>query len=203
MKPSLLSALACAAVASAIGVGWAVSAPRDASAQLGPILEAPLYLDAEGPAPTGTSKAKPTNGDEEACKTGCTLAKHDIPPFSFGQFVRARAQYAKEKHNDASKSLETLLFYRQETLSYLGKNGVGPLPEKHATFLKRELSRKTATVSIRVVGANGRTRISLADVVVPLGVKQHLKPKALDGTQPLEFNGTVKRVGLYHLWSRY
>ncbi len=173
-------------------------------------IEAPPHAGAITPTSQGGHRGQGEHGghgdhstDEDGCKTGCSLAKHDIPPFSFGQFVAARAAYAKEAPDAPSKSLETLLFYRHETLLYLKKNGTAPLSPEHAAFLSRELRRETATVSIRVVGMNGKIRVALQDVVVPLGVKQHLRPEALDGTQPLSFNGTVKRVGLYHLWSRY
>lgn len=201
MKRPLLTALACAGAAALGGIAWALhdsAAPTTNQQQR----QQPLVVDIDYPEPLAVKKTK-SGSDDEDCRTGCSLAKHDIPPFTYAQFDKALADYAKAEPDAPSKALETLLFYRIETEGFLEAHGKGPLSDSHLAFLKKELAVKHARVSIRVVDGAGKVRVQLKDVLVPLGVKQHLKPKALDGTQPLEFNGTVMRVGLYHLWSRY
>ncbi len=164
-----------------------------------------IRVEVVAPTPPGGEKAKPGPGsqdDPEACRTGCSLAKHAIPEFRRGDFEKAMRAYGNEAAEAPSEALEKLLFYSAETRHFIDKHGTGSLSAEHAAFLTRELRRRYAIVEIRMVEADGRVRVSYGPEQVPLGQKEHLQPKGHD-LQPFEINGTVMRTGLYHLWSRY
>lgn len=153
--------------------------------------------------PGGEAVGSPgTASDPEACQTGCSLAKHDIPPFRRGDFEKALRAYARDPATAPGEALEKLLFYGKETRSYIARHGTGALPAEHLAFLTRELRRRHAIVEIRMIDESGQVRVAYGPQRVPLGQKEHLQPKVRD-LQPLEINGTVMRTGLYHLWSRY
>ena len=48
----------------------------------------------------------------------------------------------------------------------------------------------------------GVERLRLGNRRVPLGVKKHLLPADPGDLPPPEISGTVRRVGLHHLWTR-
>jgi len=202
LRRQLLIPLGCVGIAALLGAAWGThtSASTEASLQ---IAKAPVIrgatLEIEAPTPLGTKK---DYGDKENCTTGCSLAKHTIAPFTVEQFHAAVAGYAKAGVDEPMPDLEKLLFYGRRTKALIDEHGLGKLPAEHTAFLKRELARQRAVVSIRMVDASGRVRVNLPPVTVPIGIKQHLKPTALQG-QSMEINGTVMRTGLYHLWSRY
>ncbi len=140
---------------------------------------------------------------KKECTTSCSLAKHAIAEFTPTMFRDALSDYAAGAVGQPSMGLDTLLFYNKRTLELLKEKGAGPLSQAHARFLRRELARDHAIVSIRMVDENGRVRASYGPAQLPLGQKQHLSPADTNGLFPMEFNGTVIRTGLYHLWSRY
>ena len=139
----------------------------------------------------------------EACTTGCSLAKHAIAEFTVDNFRDALRNYAEFAPWQESEPLDTLLFYNKRTLEYLDSEGSEPLSPEHVAFLRRELARENAIVTIRMVDEHGVTRVTYGPEKVPLGQKQHLAPTEVGNLFAMEFNGTVMRTGLYHLWSRY
>ena len=145
--------------------------------------------------------AAPAEG--EACTTGCSLAKHAIPDFTEEMFAEALASYATSAATETSEALDTLLFYNKRTTELLDTLGHGPLSEDHVSFLRSELARDQAVVSIRMVDENGVVRVSYGPEKVSLGKKQHLAPSETGNLFAMEFNGTVMRTGLNYLWSRY
>ena len=162
------------------------------------VLDVPT-VEIVAPVPIGKTPKAKAPGE---CTTGCSLAKHPIPDFTPDDYLAAVARYAKADADAAGAALEKLLFYGTRTEELMQRFGTSGLPAAHVSFLRRELSRRHAHVSIRLVDAGGRVRASHGPSRVPLGHKQHLHAVTL-GNQSLEFNGTVMRVGLYHLWSRY
>ena len=74
-------------------------------------------------------------------------------------------------------------------------------PLRHM-LLEEELSRRTARLEVRFVNDADVERLRLEPTLVPLGVKQHLHPQHTLDLQPPEISGTVRRVGLRHLWTR-
>lgn len=194
----VLIPIGCVGLAAVLGVASGMHSSGEATWTPSVVpAEDRVTLEVELPEPPGGP------GKKENCDTGCTLKKHQVPPFTIKQFHAALAAYAKAGVDEPTPALERLLFYGRRTVELIEDQGTGPLPKQHVKFLRRELARNRAVVSIRMVDAAGHVRVNLAPVTVPIGIKQHLKPPALDGSQPLEINGTVMRTGLYHLWSRY
>jgi hypothetical protein len=133
---------------------------------------------------------------------GCSLAKHPIPEFSAADFRDALAEYALAPADSPSPALEKLLFYGSRTRELIDRYGEGTLPAAHSELLRRELARTHALVAMRMIDDAGAVVAAYEPEAVPIGVKQHLHTNS-DAVQPFEMNGTVMRVGLSHLWSRY
>ena len=148
------------------------------------------------------SPADKKKNDPKACH-GCSIGKHHIPPYTDEVFREAMESYAEYPYWQESQGLDTLLFYGDETLEKLAEHGTEPLSPEHVAFLKRELRRTHAYVHIRVIDEHGVVRVEVGPERVPLKVKKHLKPRDTGNLYAMEFNGTVARTGLYHLWSRY
>ncbi len=146
----------------------------------------------------GGGKAKDDKGD---CASGCSLKKHPVPHFTTELFTEALAAYAEAPVDQESEALDTLLFYGTRTEELIESYGTGPLSAAHRAFLTRELTRRFAYTEIRMVEPDGNIRASVSQRV-PIAIKQHLHAEVKD-LQPLEFNGTVMRVGLNTVWSRY
>jgi hypothetical protein len=196
--------VALAGIAATAAFGWAIAARHDGAPDPGAsAVEPPPIVEIVAPQRPLDIPRDDAEPDEE-CKTGCSLQTHHIPPFSDEQFVQALADYARQPPDQVSQPLETLLFYGARTRELIDLHGTPGLPEQHAEFLDRQLARDHAQVWVRFVeeGTN-RVRVSVGPTRVPIGRKMHLHPDVLTDVQSLEINGTVMRVGLYHLWSRY
>lgn len=185
--------MALATIAATAAFGWAFTDDAE------PV--EPAHVEIVAPEPP---KSKKTAGsDGEACKTGCSLAKHAIEPLEEDEFFRVRDEYALLAPGEPTKALETLLFYGERTKLLLDAHGYGEMSQDHVAFLDRQLARDHAHVSVRLIDEADRVRVAIGPTRVRLGKKMHLLPHVLDDVQSLEVNGTVMRTGLYHLWSRY
>ena len=136
------------------------------------------------------------------CSAGCAAVPNNDGTLSDAEIDALLAQVAREEIGAASPSLEKILFFREAVLEYITSNGLGPLNDRHAEFLRHELKRGSrAMVAFRIVDTDGVCRIRL-EKAVPIGVKQHLHPASASDLTPPEFSFTVQRVGLHHLWTR-
>jgi hypothetical protein len=169
---------------------------------------------------------------KRACASGCALDQHPTPELLRGEFQRLMDLYAKEPppsrvlqisqhlglegpeaealHTEQWEGLEKLLYYGRQTLLYLDQLGPGPLDKEHEDFLRRELyfDRKTridrlhVLVELRVVDEFGVLRVWNKPALVPLDIRFGFDYQNNDYQRIEESTGTVKRVGLYHLWQR-
>lgn len=135
------------------------------------------------------------------CQSGCSMKDHPIPPFTAEEFAATLAAYAAAPRDEAGEALDTLVFYGRRTVELMDLYGTEPLPPEHVAFLRRQL-RRNALVALRIVDEHGVVRAEYGPEPVPFGIKQHLHGRTED-LEPLEFNGTVVRVGLNTIWSRY
>ncbi len=153
--------------------------------------------------PTGTGSSKSSDAsEEEECTTGCSLAKHYVPVFTEFAYETKIREYGALPLDPDNPALETLLFYGGRTRSLIKELGTGDLDAEHLDFLRRELRRDHALVSLRMVDENGVVKVSYGPTSVPLGTKQHLQAVG-ENLSAMEFNGTVMRTGVNYLWSRY
>jgi hypothetical protein len=144
---------------------------------------------------------------KKRCASGCSLKKHPVPPFTERDFVATLRRFAGEAlpgpgAKEGSPALEKLLFYGRRTKELIRLIGLKPLDQSHRQFLQKQLRYDHAIVGLRIVDERGRVRALLANKRVPFGIKQHLHPVVRD-VQAMDFNGTVMRTGLGHIWARY
>ena len=158
-----------------------------------------FLLTGPGGAGGGDPAPRPVE-DGGGCTNGCSLSKHDLPTLEASEFRDLLAAYAAGPLDETNAALETLLFHGDATVALL-ETRPPALPEEHARFLARELARRHARIELRVIDVDGRELVRLDPTTVTLGVKAHVHPTR-SSLPPLEFSGTVKRVGLYHLWTR-
>jgi len=116
-------------------------------------------------------------------------------------FRQLLAQFAREPIDETSRAFETLLYYGPQAKKLLDSEGTAPLDPVRASVLRGELSRTHARIAIRVLDEHGAVRTSLPPTRVPLD-RRHVFVMETNNVQPLETSGTVKRVGLHHLWNR-
>ena len=138
---------------------------------------------------------------EQVCASGCAVSRHPTKELTKTAFRQLLEQFEREPISEESHALETLLFFGRQTKELIMSDGIGPLDSQRAAALQHELSRTHALISIRVVDENGVVRSSLPPTSVPLD-RRHVFSMNVNEVQPLVTSGTVKRVGLYHLWTR-
>ena len=154
----------------------------------------PSFVVIEPPLPDSADAHHPT------CLQGCAVAPPDAPAddvvAEWLQALQAAPVAA------ASPAIDALLFHRDATQRYLRAHP-DLLATPHGQHLGGELRRTEAIVEMRVVDEKGRVRARLPPRRVPLGQKRHIAFADYQELQPFEASGTVVRVGLGHIWTRY
>jgi hypothetical protein len=153
-----------------------------------------------GDAESGRAIAHPHG--KRACASGCAADQHPTPPLLKQEFNRLVGLYAQEPMSDQSEGLEYLLYYGRQSLLYLDRLGSQPLDGERARYLRKELERLHVCVELRVVDEHGVVRVWNRPARVPLDVRHGFEFETKDYQRIEESTGTVKRVGLYHLWQR-
>lgn len=151
-------------------------------------------------APIDVASEAPAVEEGGSCLKGCAV--DPVPPPSADEIASLLEKVGVAAVGEASDAIEILLFHAEAVRSYVETKGTGLDPERDRHF-RRELSRKHALVAMRIIDENGVVRARLDETRVPLGIKRHLKFDHYVRMQPLETNGTVVRVGLGHIWTRY
>lgn len=177
----LLLALPSLPIAAAAAIGFAGRSVPD---------------DALHPHESFTGKAPP-----EGCATGCSAVPESAYTLPRAEIRRCIDAMATQQVGTASIELETLLFHSGDVRRFAHHHGLDPLSTDRQAFLRRHLAMREASVSVRVTDESGIERIRFAQNV-PIGEKQHLHVDDATDITPPELGFTVKRVGLYHLWTR-
>jgi hypothetical protein len=138
---------------------------------------------------------------EQVCASGCSLSRHPTGVLTNKRYRELLAQCNTGPLDADNLAFETLLYFGRQTQALVDTHGTLPLDRNESALLRRELNRQHATVSIRVVDDQGRIRSWVDTVSVPLD-RRHVFAMETDGLPPLVTSGTVKRVGLNHLWTR-
>ncbi len=138
---------------------------------------------------------------EEVCASGCAASRHPTKQLTREHFHELLAQYATEPMDETSFALESLLYFGRQTQELLKEDGDAPLDPLRSGLLQDELKKTHAKIEIRVVDEFGEIRTWLPPTRVPLD-RRHEFDMQVSNVQPLITSGTVKRVGLYHLWNR-
>lgn len=138
---------------------------------------------------------------EEVCASGCAASRHPTEELSQEHYQQLLVQYARQPISEESSALEELLYFGPQTKKMIEQDGFGPLDSQRATFLWDELKITHAKISIRVVDEAGEVRTWLEPTLVPFD-RRHVFKMETNNLQPLVTSGTVKRVGLDHIWVR-
>ena len=138
---------------------------------------------------------------EDVCASGCAASRHPTETLDEDSFDELLAEFAKQPLSQDSMALEKLLYYGPQTKKLIEQDGFGPLDTDRATFLWEELERTHAKISLRVIDESGKIRTWLEPTLVPFD-RRHVFKMETENLQPLVTSGTVKRVGLNHMWVR-
>lgn len=135
------------------------------------------------------------------CSSGCTPHNHPTQDLTAAKYRALLERFSGEPLDETSLALESLLYFGRQTRLLAAREGTSPLNADRVDFLRRELSRTHARIAIRLVDEAGAIRAWAPPTRVPLD-RRHVFEMEVDGVQPLVTSGTVKRVGLNHLWNR-
>lgn len=138
---------------------------------------------------------------EEICASGCAASRHPTETLTDEEYLRLIDEFADQPINETSKAYEALLYYGRQTREMMNRHGVGSLDGVRVSALQNELKRTHAFVQLRVIDEAGEVRSWLPSTRVPFD-RRHVFDMEVNAVQPLITSGTVKRVGLYHLWTR-
>ena len=155
--------------------------------------------DSTAPAPSTKVVFEPHG--ESLCASGCALSRHPTPALEEVNFRKLLGEFASQPMSQESPALEELLYYGPQTSRML-KNHSGVLDPERQEFLESELSKETVKVEFRITDERGKIRVSLPPTTVPFDRRFVFEPLVTQEFQPPEASGTVKRVGLNHIWQR-
>lgn len=100
-----------------------------------------------------------------------------------------------------SSALEELLFYGPQSKRFVESESFS-LDSDRLNFLLTELNRDQVSIEFRLIDQDDRVRVSLPPTIVPFDRRYVFEPLLTEDFQPPEASGTVKRVGLRHIWQR-
>lgn len=138
---------------------------------------------------------------EKVCASGCAASNHPTPELAVQMFKDLMQEFSTEPISEQSLALEALLYYGKQTQDLIANYGASPLDDRREQFLLNELTKNHAKISIRLVDEFGNVRASNVPAAVPFN-RRHVFTMEGSNLQPLVSSGTVKRVGLYHIWTR-
>ncbi|MEM7782513.1 MAG: hypothetical protein AAF939_04725 [Planctomycetota bacterium] len=138
---------------------------------------------------------------ESVCASGCAASRHPTGQLTRSRFFQLLNEVPLEPLDRTNTAMEELFYFGTQAYRFIQAEGFGPLDTVQSEFIWNQLQKTHALISIRVVDESGRIRTWLEPTRVPLD-RRHVFEMETDGLQPLVTSGTVKRVGLDHLWVR-
>ncbi len=110
--------------------------------------------------------------------------------------------FAAEPYGGGS-ALDSLCYYGPQALFMLDAVGACDVEPARAELLRRELKRDHVYFSVRVIDERGVERLTLKNSYTPFDANVHHHLNATKDVPPCEISGTIKRVGLHHIWARF
>jgi hypothetical protein len=135
------------------------------------------------------------------CASGCTAHNHPTTELSKAKYHWLLRRFAEQPLDSSSPALESLMYFGRQTNLWMQREGTAPLDKSRVHLLKRELKKTHAYLTFRVVDEHGIVRVHVPRTRVPLD-RRHVYSMDTKDLPPLITSGTVKRVGLHHLWTR-
>ena len=161
---------------------------------------------AKAPIPVAQAQAKtacnPAGPLEAPVCVGCGDARHPTRRLNENEFRDLMRSYAAEPYGGGS-ALDALCYYGPQALFMLDAVGGCEVEPARADLLRRELKRDHVYFSVRVIDENGVERLTLKDSYTPFDANVHHHLSATKYVPPCEISGTIKRVGLHHIWARF
>lgn len=159
--------------------------------------------------PSDFSEFEFTSGDraifephgKQVCASGCAASRHPTGKLSKAKYHWLLRRFAEQPLEETSTALESLMYFGRQTLLWMEHEGTGKLDAARVELLERELKKTYAIVRFRIVDEHGVVRVSIPPTRVPLD-RRHVFNMDTQDLPPLITSGTVKRVGLHHLWTR-
>lgn len=150
---------------------------------------------------TSDDRAKFHAHGEKVCASGCAASRHPTGTLSKAKYLWLLRRFAEQPMSEESSALESLLYFGRQSDGWIKLLGTNPLDDERTAMLRRELTRTHARISFRIVDEYGVVRTYMPPTRVPLDRRHEFKMDVKD-LPPLITSGTVKRVGLHHLWTR-
>ena len=141
-------------------------------------------------------------GPGKDCSSGCYL--DDDTPLAINESVWLQhlRLWAQQPVGTSTTDLDTLLFYREQSLSLL-PSYQQELKAEHLAYLQAQLLYNSASIEMQITDETGRLRGSLASANFTLRKKQHFQFSDTKNLGQVITAGRVQRVGLHHVWSRW
>ena len=146
-------------------------------------------------------QAVPHPHGETLCASGCAVSRHPSGRLTPTTFTALLDTYQQSLPTEENAALEEILFYSRQSREYWQRHRDACPDPLWQRVLDDELKKTHVLVSLRVLDETGAIRSKLMNVRVPLD-RRHVFQMQNEGLQPLVTSGTVKRVGLNHLWTR-
>lgn len=137
----------------------------------------------------------------KVCASGCAASRHPTKKLTPYRFKKLLEQFANEPMDETSDALEHLVYFGRQTQRMVNLRGLGSLDEQRAKFLRQQLTYTHALISFRIVDEYGKVRVFMPPTRVPLD-RRHVFQMEVNELPHLITSGTVKRVGVHHLWTR-
>jgi hypothetical protein len=137
---------------------------------------------------------------QQICASGCSASRHPTETLTRDHFLQLISELAIEPLDSTNNALEELVYFGPQTKAMIEGGGF-TIDRDRLEFLWHELAYTHVIVEIRVVDDQGVIRSWLPATRVPLD-RRHVFDMQTQDLQPLVTSGTVKRVGLDHLWTR-
>jgi hypothetical protein len=138
---------------------------------------------------------------KQVCASGCAVSRHPTKKLTKAKYHWLLRRFAEQPLDETSPALESLMYFGRQTLLWMERDGTGKLDAARVELLKTQLKYTYAVVRFRIVDEHGVVRVSIPPTRVPLD-RRHVFNMDTKDLPPLITSGTVKRVGLHHLWTR-
>ena len=138
---------------------------------------------------------------EQVCASGCAASRHPTGTLSQAKYHWLLRRFAEQPMDETSPALESLLYYGRQTSLWMQRQGTGKLSKSRVDFVRRELKKTHVILRFRIVDEHDVVRVSIPPTRVPLD-RRHVFKMDTKNLPALITSGTVKRVGLHHLWTR-
>lgn len=157
---------------------------------------------ARAPVAQAKTACKPAGPLEAPICVGCGDARHLTRRLNENEFRELMRSYAAEP-TEGGSALDSLCYYGPQALFMLDAVGECGLEKMKAARLRAELRRDHVYFSVRVIDENGVERLTLKNSYTPFDANVHHHLNATKDVPPCEISGTLKRVGLHHIWARF